>query len=142
MSETTFEQIIHEGVVYEVTANGLVSKYNKSGWEKREPPDDEILLCVEWLEKFARPQKGINHKMGSYGLKHVVENWAGSYVSNGAFIAAAMRLEYRIEPDEPRSPNARFRMFIPAKAQRFPENKGARGNPAEDAAKECSPVNN
>ncbi len=30
-----------------------------------------------------------------YGLKHEVESWAGTYTSNGALIAAALRLGFK-----------------------------------------------
>jgi hypothetical protein len=45
-----------------------------------------------WLSavpKRSAPNRDYGH---SYGLKHVVEKWAGSYVSNGMLIAAALHL--------------------------------------------------
>jgi hypothetical protein len=49
-------------------------------------------LCVRWLSLFRRRQT-INFSLGSsYSLKHLVEEWAGEYVSNGSFIAAAIFL--------------------------------------------------
>jgi len=42
---------------------------------------------------------------GSYGLKHVVENFIG-YITNGDFIAACMKTEGYIVVPDPDSPNA------------------------------------
>lgn len=33
----------------------------------------------------------------SYNIKHIIENWAGRYISNGAAIAAALSLDLAIE---------------------------------------------
>lgn len=49
-------------------------------------------LCCQWLCLFQR-RKTVNLTLGtSYGLKHCVEAWSGEYVTNGAFIAAVLRL--------------------------------------------------
>lgn len=61
---------------------------------------DEFKLCCEWIKKFSyEPSKKQLNKMtvaqtySSYYLKHLVEQWSGKYISNGAFIAAAIYLE-------------------------------------------------
>ncbi len=51
--------------------------------------------------------KAINHRQTSYSYKHTVERWAAAngrrqYVSNGSFLMAAKRLEFRIQPKESR----------------------------------------
>ena len=46
-------------------------------------------------------------KVGSYGAKHLVERWAGRYVSNGALIVAAILAGYRVVRDD-NSPNCGF----------------------------------
>lgn len=60
--------------------------------------DDEFLMefcfAATWLvrqRQVKRPQAG------SYGLKHFAERSLGSYVSNGALIAAAIHLGFPIE---------------------------------------------
>jgi hypothetical protein len=71
----------------------------------------EFMTVVEWLlgyDAFDR-RKTINTSMGSYGWKHKVERDMGSYVSNGAFICAALYLNYKMKPI-PNSPNAYFNL--------------------------------
>ncbi len=112
-----FEQITYKGTVYEITEMGLVSEFYRRRNEKgnkfnldTQPAEDQVTRCVEWLQLFATPRKTVNYKIGSYGLKHVVERWAGTYITNGAFLLAAHRAGYKIIPDEPLSPNAHFCM--------------------------------
>lgn len=65
------------------------------------PPEKEVRLCRRWLRKFATPTRDIEHtRAHSYELKHRVEDWTQimggmEYVSNGAFIIAAIREGYR-----------------------------------------------
>lgn len=51
----------------------------------------EISLCIEWISA-QQITKNLNRYRSSYGLKHIVENWAGEYVSNDSFIEAIKRL--------------------------------------------------
>ena len=75
-------------------------------WSKLEPspprPDD-VARAAAWIAGFATPRKTPNTKLGSYGFKHVVENWVrrerpgdNPHVSNGAFIQAALDAGYAI----------------------------------------------
>jgi hypothetical protein len=72
----------------------------------------EFKLCCEWLQG-CNGRKTINPSFSSYKLKHMVEAWAKKtgrddcYVSNGAFIAAAIHLGFDLKPDFD-SPNVRF----------------------------------
>lgn len=72
----------------------------------------EFSLCCEWLRD-CQKRKTINTSFSSYGLKHMVEKWARKtgkddyYVSNGAFIAAAIHMDFDWKPDFD-SPNVRF----------------------------------
>lgn len=53
---------------------------------------DEVRLCTEWLA--LNPIiKGKENQ--SYPLKHRVEEWANTYISNGALIWAALDFGYR-----------------------------------------------
>jgi hypothetical protein len=57
---------------------------------------DEFDRAVAWLSlvpKRAIPNRECGH---SYGLKHIIQDWAGVYVSNGATIAAAASLGFPI----------------------------------------------
>ena len=84
---TTTEQIID--------GNGFADKPGPrpGAWLSAE----QIAICCAYLSRFAKPTKTIRRKRSSYGWKHVVEGWAGTYISNGAFMVAARILGYRLE---------------------------------------------
>jgi hypothetical protein len=81
------------------------------GWDyhsKCDPPSQEqIELCKSWISNNCKPRKTINRTAHSYGLKHDVERDVGKYISNGAFIRAAIELGYKYKV---KSPNALFAM--------------------------------
>jgi hypothetical protein len=63
------------------------------------PPDPEqVKLCREWIRENVGRRKTINHARNSYGLKHVVERVTETYITNGAFIRAALDEGFEIEP--------------------------------------------
>lgn len=111
----TFE---HRGTTYTFTDAGLATpalqrRYQRAGWSDpyTEAPDEgQVALCLDWLRRYARHRKTANTSIGSYGLKHAVERWAGTYISNGAFIEAARHVGAGIVPVGPLSPNAWFRL--------------------------------
>jgi len=97
------------------------------------PPDEEqVRFALERIGQFCRPRKTLNLRRSSYGLKHSVEGWSRTlgrtfeytdtngvrrtsdfqYVTNGAFIVAAMRAGYTAKRTEPGCPNARFNIHI------------------------------
>jgi hypothetical protein len=98
----------------DVTAFGLKTyKYDKKYGKVVEPVDiEEVKLCKQWLLRKARKRKTINTNYSSYGLKHRVEDTYGKYVSNGAFIVAAMELGYEVKPTDFDSPNGNFNISI------------------------------
>jgi hypothetical protein len=65
-----------------------------------------VAKCALWIRKFCRPTKTIRDRGStSYGLKHAASKWLRGarpevvdYVHNGAFIAAAIALGYRMKP--------------------------------------------
>lgn len=73
----------------------------------RRPPRLEMDLCKFWISKYIDRSKKVNKNRSSYGLKHCVEDWAGVYIPNGAFILAAVELgfEYSVT-----GPNSHFNM--------------------------------
>ena len=73
------------------------------------PDRHQIEHCEAWLREYAQPQQAINYSVFSYYLKHVVEKCQREYISNGAFIRAAMNLGYRVETISG-SPNCYFNM--------------------------------
>jgi len=87
---------------HDISAVGILPNSDEhDGVARKEPEEQQIALATGWLRQFARPLKRVSRKRGtSYALKHQVEHWARSenvddpYVSNGAFIVAALRLGY------------------------------------------------
>ena len=70
----------------DINANGVIIPQGASG---AVPSEEEVNICMEFLRQCLRTKRG---RAYSYGLKHVIQRWAGKYVSNGATIAAAIRL--------------------------------------------------
>lgn len=75
-------------------------------------------MAEAFIGRYFTPAVSYWDACGSYGLKHRVEKWAGGYVSNGAFIQAALNLGYSIKRLD-RGPNC----FIKFK----PKNRSERG---------------
>lgn len=74
-------------------------------WKSREAlleQEDICNLIVDWLQQL-EPTKTINRRHSSYGLKHFVEVATGYYISNGAFIVAAIHccFPYKIQVGRP-----------------------------------------
>jgi hypothetical protein len=83
-----------------LNANGFVCPEN---WRRHGPPpsEHEIETAMAYLSLLKPASKPT---LSSYGLKHSAECWGGlngrcGYVSNGALIAAAIRLNLAIKPD-------------------------------------------
>jgi hypothetical protein len=81
---------------------------------------DEFVRSVSFLSHFGR-RKTLNRKSSSYGLKHQAERFAGGYVANGTFIAAALVLGFTAQRTHPGSPNAWFN--ISSKMEAAPEDQ-------------------
>ncbi len=58
----------------------------------------EIQAAADWLGT-RQPRKTATDGPSSYGLKHVMERATGTYVTNGAFIAAALILGLPVDLD-------------------------------------------
>lgn len=68
---------------------------NQNGLESEngdDPPRKQVDICIEFLKQFC--QEDASQTINSYLLKHIVEDWADEYVSNGALIWAADELGY------------------------------------------------
>tara|TARA_R110000772_G_scaffold16607_2_gene47017 strand:+ start:903 stop:1235 length:333 start_codon:yes stop_codon:yes gene_type:complete len=73
-----------------LSAEGL----NKAG---RPLDKNHVAVAVKWLKKQER-RISVNPTCSSYNLKHVVERAPGGvYITNGAFIAAAVLLGFTIQ---------------------------------------------
>ena len=82
----------------------------------------QVDLAIRWLDHHGR-RATINPHYSSYGLKHHAENTvpvlrrnAVPYISNGAFIAAALHLNYRVSHIG-RTPNVRINISFNKKTQ-------------------------
>ena len=67
--------------------------------------EKQIKFCKDWISKWLTPRKTINTKRGSYNLKHMVEidlkeKGKSIYISNGAFIKAAIELDYKYKKNK------------------------------------------
>src|SRR5690349_15433306 len=102
-----------------VYSNGLVNH----GTDPFDAPlSEHVAICRAWIEKNCALRKSLNLRHSSYGLKHAVEHDSReanggssySYVTNGAFIQAAIELGYTAVQCHLGSPNANFNMsFAP-----------------------------
>ena len=84
-------------------------------WWKKRPEEKKRKLVYSEVDKAIRFLKNIhvmlprNKVYGSYGLKHIVEDVVGSYISNGALIYAAILCdEYKVT----KSPNDQINAYI------------------------------
>lgn len=79
--------------------------------ERRADLRKQIGTCAKvakWLKENTLPRKTINRNDSSYGWKHIVEKEIGEYVSNGAFIAAAIHCGFKFSAEGGYCPNAYF----------------------------------
>lgn len=80
--------------------------------DEREALRAQAALVAEvcaWLAVHIEPCPTFNPRAGSYSVKHIAEKALGSYVPNGALIAAALILGYDYKWDRS-SRNVAFRM--------------------------------
>ena len=61
------------------------------------PDDKQVEMARTWLKEKAIRIASLNRASTSYGWKHVAERYAKSYISNGAFIHAAMLEGFKIK---------------------------------------------
>lgn len=64
-----------------------ITKNNYNFMETDTTMENQILLCLEWLD-LQQTTATMNQKHTSYSYKHIVEKWAGRYISEDAFIEA------------------------------------------------------
>lgn len=97
-------ELTRQGLIYRLMRYGrrnqhLAEKYDESRADLlSERGIQEFLRARSYLENFSI-RKTINTSRTSYGLKHGAENYHNrNYVSNGALIAAAIDLGFKIKP--------------------------------------------
>lgn len=100
----TYFGISHSGRHMKLTQAEIDAKF-KEEREQLAASEAQCTLCCDWLAD-KQATKSINPKHSSYGYKHMVERAMKEYVSNGAFIAAAIHcgFPYRIND----TPNVAF----------------------------------
>ena len=114
------EHVCDYGIGYYVLppSFGMSSDYH---YGKCHPPrQEQIELCKSWILNNCKPRKTINDTAFSYGLKHRVERDVKTYISNGAFIRAAIELGYKYKV---KSPNAWFAMAFLLPPEREKQGK-------------------
>ena len=118
-------KIESQGYTYEITSEGLVTEQLRRHYQKNDsnrpgfdeqPDPEQVRICEDWLATFGKPRKTFNRQSYSYSLKHTVERWAGRYVTNGAFLLAAHRAGYKIQPESPLGLNGLINISFTRKA--------------------------
>lgn len=66
--------------------------------ENIEPIEIQIQHCIRFIKSCCTITKTINRKRSSYFLKHIVERWSGTYISNEAFKTAARKCGLKSVP--------------------------------------------
>jgi hypothetical protein len=95
----------------ELAFGGYRTRYEYPTSERFEQGRADLLHSLEdfhIVRAFLRPVPKwdkFNRRFTSYTWKHHVEAWAGTYISNGAFIAGALSLGFRIDRAD-NTPNA------------------------------------
>lgn len=77
-----------------ITAEGIVNTAGPL------PDDKQVEMARKWLKEKAIRIASINKKSTSYGWKHIAEKYVRSYISNGAFIHAAMLEGFKVKQVE------------------------------------------
>lgn len=79
-------------VLDSIDADGL--KWCKDQLSDRQIADSQVALCRNYLvANYVQIKKPpVDSSRSSYHLKHLVEEWAGQYISNGALIKAGVEL--------------------------------------------------
>ncbi len=101
------DTITFRDMTYRIAHFGLVSavmERKRPGAYWGEIPADELARAIDWLRRYAKP--AAKKKVYSYTLKHIAEAATGDYIGNGTIILAALWLGYRVDPEDPLSPNA------------------------------------
>ncbi len=95
--------------------------------------EEQIALVLKWLEHFKiDPRSQINYRITSYGLKHVVENHCGTYISEDAFVEAMQRAGFKRR--KVRGLKSTYRFNISTSGLLYSSNKWNWLNPKTEAS--------
>lgn len=85
---------------------------NENGWEDKglitEHPEDEQKIVMGWIRENIRPRKSKNGRHSSYGIKHILQDDTGIYLTNNEFKDAMLQAGY--EPVDPGALNWIYRI--------------------------------
>lgn len=85
-------------------------KLSSFGWQskneiiERQPNPEQIEIVVKILKRYGKKSTRMNKKTGSYRWKHIIERsvlYPLPWLSNGAFIAAALECGYSVIINKP-----------------------------------------
>ncbi len=88
----SYTVITNDNRSLQIVARGILDPASTED-ENTAIPQKQIDLCHQWLSRatIANPPQ-----FSSFWIKHVVENWAGQKISNGAVIVAAFQAGFEI----------------------------------------------
>jgi hypothetical protein len=89
----------------DICTAGLKMYFKDHEFHDQPPDSDMVILCRRFIREWLTPAPNCKRPISSYGLKHEVERWAGTYISNGAFIFAALLEGLKQEPTSRFTPN-------------------------------------
>jgi hypothetical protein len=89
----------------DICTAGLKNYYTNTNYYNEWPDLEMVKLCRQFIKEWLSPAPNCKRKISSYHLKHEVERWSGSYITNGAFILAAVLEGLHQEPTSLNSPN-------------------------------------
>lgn len=94
-----------------LTANGVVYKKYEV-YQDSEIEDFQVELCSKFINAFCIKTQKYSNTRTSYGYKHDVERHFNSYISNGAFIKAALLENIETRPLRLRFINCVFKLKL------------------------------
>jgi hypothetical protein len=77
-----------------------------------------------WIKQNCAKRSTINESIGSYNLKHKIENDLNGYISNGACIAAFIMEGYRVHHASDWGPNCAFNVSFPPRRRLYHQARG------------------
>lgn len=101
-----------------ITGDGLIPNSELNSNRDISLVSNEIESCEEWLTEYSKTYSKIGNE-SSYSLKHKVEDWADTYVSNGAFIQAAHNLGYPIKDIDGLNAYFGIKLLIPEEKWKY-----------------------
>lgn len=87
-----------------LTMNGFdaeicfAKEYAQRGKKDEEINEEDLAPIESFINLYFEKQKKINLETSSYGLKHIIEDHLGFYVSNGQCIKAFINCGFKVKP--------------------------------------------